>query len=88
LSHAAWRLSFIRRPTRTGFREIEVRRVPAPLRMTSAVECVRFERESFGALHQRLSGLDEPGPKPHSSKSRQLSGNLKGQMGSSALANC
>jgi hypothetical protein len=25
-----------------------------------AAECVRFERESFGALHQMLSGLTEP----------------------------
>jgi len=32
--------------------------VPAPLRTTSASECVRFERESFGALHQMLAGLD------------------------------
>jgi hypothetical protein len=27
--------------------------------MASASECVRFERESFGALHQMLSGLGE-----------------------------
>jgi hypothetical protein len=27
--------------------------------MPSAAECVRFERESFGALHQMLSGLAE-----------------------------
>jgi hypothetical protein len=26
--------------------------------MPSADECVRFERESFGALHQMLAGLD------------------------------
>ncbi len=24
-------------------------------------QCLRFERESFGALHQMLSGLAEPG---------------------------
>jgi hypothetical protein len=35
--------------------------VAAPLRMSSAAECVRFERESFGALHQMLAGLDDPG---------------------------
>jgi hypothetical protein len=35
--------------------------VPAPLRLASAAECVRFERESFGALHQMLAGLDERG---------------------------
>jgi SAM-dependent methyltransferase len=45
--------------TRAGFTEIEVRRIDAPVRMRSAAECVRFERESFGALHQMLSGLDE-----------------------------
>ena len=43
---------------RAGFSELEVRRVSAPLRMASATECLRFERESFGALHQMLSGLD------------------------------
>jgi hypothetical protein len=31
--------------------------VLAPLRLPSAAECVRFERESFGALHQMLAGL-------------------------------
>jgi hypothetical protein len=29
--------------------------------MSSAAECVRFEKESFGALHQMLAGLDEAG---------------------------
>lgn len=42
---------------RAGFREITVDTVDSPLRLDSAVECVRFERESFGALHQMLSGL-------------------------------
>jgi hypothetical protein len=27
--------------------------------MASAAECTRLERESFGALHQMLAGLDE-----------------------------
>ena len=44
---------------RAGFRDIETRTVPAPLRLPSAATCVRFERESFGALHQMLSGLSE-----------------------------
>jgi SAM-dependent methyltransferase len=43
---------------RAGFRDIEVRVVKAPLRLPSAAECVRFERDSFGALHQMLAGLD------------------------------
>lgn len=42
-----------------GFRDIETRVIPAPLRLASVAECVRFERESFGALHQMLSGLSE-----------------------------
>lgn len=42
-----------------GFTDIAVRTVDAPLRMPSAAECLRFERESFGALHQMLSGLPE-----------------------------
>ncbi len=40
-----------------GFSEVEVHAVPSPLLLPSAAECVRFERESFGALHQMLSGL-------------------------------
>jgi SAM-dependent methyltransferase len=44
---------------RAGFREAQTRVVPSPLRLSSATECVRFERESFGALHQMMSGLPE-----------------------------
>jgi SAM-dependent methyltransferase len=44
---------------RAGFREVRTQIVPSPLRMSSAAECVRFERESFGALHQMLSVLPE-----------------------------
>ena len=29
------------------------------MRLPSAAECVRFERESFGALHQMMAGLSE-----------------------------
>lgn len=46
---------------KAGFHDIEIRIVPAPLRMPAASDCVQFERESFGALHQMLAGLDEPG---------------------------
>ncbi len=42
-----------------GFHDITVQAVPSPLRLTSAADCVRFERESFGALHQMLSGVPE-----------------------------
>lgn len=42
-----------------GFREVRTQVVPSPLRLPSAAECVRFEQESFGALHQMLSGMPE-----------------------------
>jgi SAM-dependent methyltransferase len=42
-----------------GFEDIRVEAVPAPLRLPSAAECVSFERESFGALHQMLAGVPE-----------------------------
>jgi SAM-dependent methyltransferase len=42
-----------------GFTEVQIRTVSAPLRMASARECVRFERESFGGLHQMLAALTE-----------------------------
>lgn len=44
---------------KAGFRDIQIRLVPSPLRIPSAAECVRFERESFGALHQMLAGVPE-----------------------------
>jgi SAM-dependent methyltransferase len=43
-----------------GFDGVQTAVVSSPLRLASAAECVRFERESFGALHQMLSGLTEP----------------------------
>jgi ubiquinone/menaquinone biosynthesis C-methylase UbiE len=42
-----------------GFEDVQVDAVPAPLRLPSAAECVRFERDSFGALHQMLAGVPE-----------------------------
>jgi SAM-dependent methyltransferase len=43
---------------KAGFRDVASHIIAAPLRMSSAAECVRFEQESFGALHQMLSNLD------------------------------
>ena len=40
-----------------GFKNIEIVRVDAPVRLDSALECLQFEQESFGALHQMLAGL-------------------------------
>jgi SAM-dependent methyltransferase len=44
---------------RAGFHDVTVKAVPSPVRLPSAADCVRFERESFGALQQMLSGLAE-----------------------------
>ena len=40
-----------------GFRDVTSVTVEAPVRLPSAAECLRFERESFGALHQMMAGL-------------------------------
>jgi len=42
-----------------GFEDAEMHTVDAPLGFESAEECVRFERESFGALHAMLAGVDD-----------------------------
>lgn len=44
---------------RAGLKNIEIRKIDSPVRLSSAAECVRFERESFGALHQMMSSLNE-----------------------------
>ena len=33
--------------------------VNSPLLLPAAKDCVKFEKESFGALHQMMSGLTE-----------------------------
>lgn len=40
-----------------GFHDIHIEKVDTPVRVTTASECLQFEQESFGALHQMLSGL-------------------------------
>lgn len=42
-----------------GFDDIELHTISAPLHVATAAECVQFERESFGALHQMLAKLSE-----------------------------
>jgi ubiquinone/menaquinone biosynthesis C-methylase UbiE len=41
-----------------GFRDVEEKVIDAPVMLPHAADCARFERESFGALHQMMSGLD------------------------------
>jgi SAM-dependent methyltransferase len=45
--------------TTAGITDVEVRAVPSPVGLPSAAECVRFQKESFGALHQMMAGLDQ-----------------------------
>jgi ubiquinone/menaquinone biosynthesis C-methylase UbiE len=45
--------------SQAGFKNVKAVRIDSPLMLSSAKECVRFERESFGALHQMLSGLSD-----------------------------
>ncbi len=40
-----------------GFDDVTTLIVHAPLRLSSAAECVRFERQSFGALQQMSAAL-------------------------------
>ena len=42
-----------------GFINVKTVRIDSPLRLSTAKECVRFEKESFGALHQMMSSLSE-----------------------------
>jgi SAM-dependent methyltransferase len=42
-----------------GFSDVRVETIDAPLRLPSAHDCLHFEQDSFGALHQMLAGLDE-----------------------------
>ena len=44
---------------RAGFRDVTVEKVDAPVSLPSAAECARFERESFGALHQMMATLSD-----------------------------
>ena len=44
---------------KAGLVDVTVTAVPSPVRMSSAAECVQFERDSFGALHQMLAGVSE-----------------------------
>lgn len=50
----------VKRLSDAGFKDVRVERVVAPVRLDSALDCLQFEQESFGALHQMLAGLSGP----------------------------
>jgi SAM-dependent methyltransferase len=60
-----------------GFSEIVIRKVDAPLLLPTAADCLRFEQESFGALHQMLSGLDAAGKKAAWDEIAEVLGNFQ-----------
>lgn len=43
-----------------GFRNVTSVLVDSPVLLPAAKTCVQFEKESFGALHQMMSGLTDP----------------------------
>lgn len=43
-----------------GLSDVRTQKIESPVLLESAKECLRFEQESFGALHQMLSTLDAP----------------------------
>lgn len=45
--------------SQAGFKNVRAELVDSPLLLSSAKECVRFEKESFGALHQMMSSLTD-----------------------------
>ena len=44
---------------KAGLVDVRATTILSPVRMRSAAECVQFERDSFGALHQMLSGVTD-----------------------------
>jgi len=45
--------------SKAGFRDIEIATINAPVCVPSASECLQFEQESFGALHQMMSAMSD-----------------------------
>jgi SAM-dependent methyltransferase len=66
---------------KAGYRDVHSRTIPAPVRTKTAAECVRFEKESFGALHQMLAGLDEAGREAAWREIEQELGAFEGKAG-------
>jgi SAM-dependent methyltransferase len=46
--------------SQAGFKSVTAKLVDAPLLFPSARECLQFEKESFGALHQMMGSLSDP----------------------------
>jgi ubiquinone/menaquinone biosynthesis C-methylase UbiE len=64
-----------------GFHHSQTRAIPAPLRMSTALECVRFEREAYGALQEMLAGVSEAEQEATWEESRQELAQLEGPGG-------
>jgi SAM-dependent methyltransferase len=66
---------------KAGFRDVRSCTVSAPVELKTTVECVRFEKESFGALHQMLSGLDAAAKEAAWQEIETSLGEFEGQSG-------
>ncbi|MFZ1881440.1 MAG: methyltransferase domain-containing protein [Gaiellaceae bacterium] len=64
-----------------GFTDVAVTRLEAPLRLANAAECAQLERESFGALHQMLAGLDAAAQEETWAEIEQALGEFEGPDG-------
>ena len=71
-----------------GFGAVEVRALDAPLRLPTAADCLRFQQESFGALHQMLSGLDDAGRAAAWDEVARPGATSRGPTASRARASC
>ena len=63
-------------------------RSTSPVRLPTAAECVRFERESFGALHQMMAGMSEAERAETWQEIEEALARFETGAASSALARC
>jgi len=64
-----------------GLVDVTVTAIASPVIMASAQDCVQFEKESFGALHQMLAGVDTAERAAAWSEVEQALGQFEGPSG-------
>jgi SAM-dependent methyltransferase len=64
-----------------GFRDVQSATIQAPVRVATAADCLAFERQSFGALHQMLGGLTDAEKAEAWAEIEQSLGQFEGPMG-------
>ena len=71
-----------------GLVDVTVTAIASPVRLASAKECVQFEKESFGALHQMLAAVDDDQRTAAWREIEEALGQFEGQKASSGRARC